>query len=418
MPHRHLSIVIPVFNGWALTAQCLRSLAEHTPQRFYEVLVVDNGSTDETVTELEPLGRELFDQRFTRLRQENNLNFGPACNLGARASIGELLLFLNNDTLLSPRWPGPLLQAFDQEPGLAAAGPLLLYPDTERVQHLGVVFTPSLGTDHLYCQFPAEHPVVGRSRQLQALTAAALVVRRERFFEVGGFHEGYRNGGEDMELCLRLRQRGGKLRCVPRSRVYHLESQSAGRFEHDEHNARLLNERCLGGFQPDLHIQAKRDGFLLRLTTWLEPYLSLPPEQEAELDARVPASVWDNWDILKKEPLWRKGYDPLAKALEQARQWEEALMVRFLECAFFPTPVAMGRLAALALRTGRADMAEQTRERLRRIQARLLDVEGLRAQARGLAAWARKAGAPELERLYASMAPEIGPASPISPPTD
>ncbi|TVQ97634.1 MAG: glycosyltransferase, partial [Desulfovibrionales bacterium] len=91
MTSPHLSIVIPVFNQWPLTEQCLRSLREHTPGRFFEVIVVDNASTDETATHCEALGTSLFPDRFNYLPLPENLGFGRACNFGADQAEGEFL---------------------------------------------------------------------------------------------------------------------------------------------------------------------------------------------------------------------------------------------------------------------------------------------------------------------------------------
>ena len=129
------AVIIPVFNNWGLTRDCLDSLREHTPGDNFEVVVVDNGSVDAGRTELEPLGNSLFPGRFTVVRFEENRNFGPACNAGAHTATASLLFFLNNDTVLTPGWAEPLLDALRADDSLGAVGPLLLYPDNT-VQHL------------------------------------------------------------------------------------------------------------------------------------------------------------------------------------------------------------------------------------------------------------------------------------------
>jgi len=102
--------VIPVFNKWELTRACLVSLKERSSLPF-DVVVADNGSSDETVAGLEPLGRELFGERFQRIRFDENNNFARGCNAGATASKTPLLFFLNNDTLMTPGWDVPLRRA-------------------------------------------------------------------------------------------------------------------------------------------------------------------------------------------------------------------------------------------------------------------------------------------------------------------
>ncbi len=88
-----ISVVIPVFNKWELTKACLESLAQHTPSGVVEVIVVDNGSTDETAHALAPLGKQLFGDLFAPIRWEENRNFGPACNAGAAAARAPMLFF-------------------------------------------------------------------------------------------------------------------------------------------------------------------------------------------------------------------------------------------------------------------------------------------------------------------------------------
>ena len=172
----HTSIIIPAWNLWETTASCLHSLARH--DAGMQVVVVDNGSSDATGPELEPLGRKLFGDRFLRVRLPENLGFAAGCNAGARAADGDALLFLNNDTQVSPGWLPPLEEAL-AAPGVGAVGPLLLYPDG-RTQHCGVSFTLLGGVRHLYADFPGEHPAVRREHPLQAITGAALLLRRAR----------------------------------------------------------------------------------------------------------------------------------------------------------------------------------------------------------------------------------------------
>ena len=398
-----LSIIIPVFNGWDMTSQCLHSLREHTPGDYFEVIVVDNGSSDATAAALAPLGASLFNERFIRVRCEENRNFGPGCNAGAARASGEHLFFLNNDTQLTPGWTKPLLEALRTDPKLGAVGPLLLYPGGERIQHLGVAFTPTLQVEHLFANFPADHPVAQRSRLLQAVTAAALLLPAPLFDQCGGFFPGYVNGSEDMDLCCRIRQKGLRLACAPHSRIIHLESQSAGRFDNDDHNARLLKERNLGLFAPDLHRLAAREGFRLGLSACLETFVRLAPVREAELNAmltRQASQIGTVWETLLAEPLWAAGYDWLAQQLEQGGAMADAAAVRTLHAWFFPEERHLAKLMTTALRAGDRTMAQEAGGRIQRIQALLADRPALVRKAEHLAAWATVAGEPELEGLY------------------
>jgi len=405
-----VSIIIPVWNRWDLTEACLKSLRAHTSGNFFEVIVADNHSEDETATALAPLGEQLFGDKFTHLRFNRNTGFGPACNAGAKAARGGLLLFLNNDTLLTPNWLPPLMKAMQDDPRIGAAGPLLLYPDTNRVQHCGITFTPSLRTEHLYANFPADHPAVHAKRTLQAITGAAIMVEKELFFQCGAFFSGYRNGSEDLELCCRIREAGRRLAVITQSRVYHLESQTPGRGDDDNDNAALLNERCKGCFGPDVHRFARRDGYEMALTPWLESYITLPAEREEELTIAMtqqfsPAACWE---MLQKEPLWHTGYNLLAAVLEENGQFAEACGVRLLQTYFFPMLPYYKQLAATAAKSGNIPLARQAIDKAEHVNKLLEDPGPLIKKAAGLANWAGKAGEKELQQLYEGWLKDLG----------
>lgn len=404
-----VSVIIPAWNLWDLTRGCLESLHAHTPGGVLEVIVVDNGSTDATASDLEPLGRTLFGDMFHALRLPENKGFAVASNLGAAQARAARLLFLNNDTLATPGWLPPLLRALDDDARLGAVGPLLLYPDTDRVQHCGIAFTPSLSTEHLYANFPAAHPAVAARRPLQAITGAALLMGRGLFADCGGFHEGYLNGSEDLELCWRIRERGLKVACVAESRVYHLESRTPGRRDHDAANAARLNRRCSGCFGPDLHKLARRDGFDMALTPWLETYLTLPAARSAELmAAHADFEPGRCWQALQADPLWQPGYELLAAFLEGHGRYLEASGVRLLHCYFFPTLPGYRRLALTAAQAGNPDLAGQAARKIEHVTGLLEDPEPLVHKARGLARWARRAGEREVGALYEGWLADLG----------
>ncbi len=348
MAQYKVAVVIPVFNQWKLTADCLCSLREHTPDEDVQVIVVDNGSTDETAGACGELGRELFGERFEHVRLDENINFGPGCNLGASRADADFLFFLNNDTLLTPGWLPPLLGAFEKRPNPGAVGPLLLYPDQDRIQHLGVTFTPTNHVTHLYHCLPATHPVVFRARELQAITGAALMVTADVFERAGRFWEEYRNGYEDLDLCRHIRALGLTLHCAPESRVYHLTSQSLGRFDAESHNAHVLARRCQGAFYPDMHRFAHADGYELRLT----PTLTANIVRVRSGDETGGFGVERLWSEIQAEPLWEEGYERLVEFFFKQRMWEAALDVLRLQQTYFSTERVVTDLARVASRLG------------------------------------------------------------------
>ncbi len=389
------SVIIPVLDQWTLTEACLRALAAHSPDTI-EVIVIDNGSRDETPQTCPVLGNELFPRRFSFLRQETNLNFGPASNLGARRARGAFLFFLNNDTQVRPNWLPPLRNSL-ANPKIGAAGPCLLYPNG-RVQHVGIAFTPGLTPCHLFENFPGDHPAVRRKRRYQAITAAALLLSKQLFADIGGFFEEFRNGSEDLDLCARIRARGLQLIVNPDSVVIHRTSQSAGRFDHDDANAALLRSRQAQAFVPDLHLFARQAGYRLQLTPWLTPFME--PINRTLHEKNEPTGMEGLRQALMSEPLWEEGYDLLVTTALAKDNHALALEGMFLRSQFFPDIEHHEGLHKLALGLGQKALAEDVAQRIRIIGSTLADRQKLVSTAHVLAAHFRTAGQPELHALY------------------
>ena len=253
------SVVIPTFNGLGLLRQCLDSLGESTDLGGVEVVVVDNGSTDGTAA---CVRRHATGARV--VVRPSNEGFARACNRGADAAAAELLLFLNNDTILRPGWLEPLLGEMAAHPDVGIVGSRLLYADGT-VQHAGVAFSRPLGVPYHFARgAPPDHPLVCRRRELKAVTGACLLIRRSLFEDVGGFDTDYVNGFEDVDLCLKVRRRGQKVVYQPRSTLTHLEEQTPQRKDHDTPNL----ERLLGSWPkectPDETRVLLEDGFVCR----------------------------------------------------------------------------------------------------------------------------------------------------------
>lgn len=379
------SVIIPVLNQWSLTAACLRSLAAHSPDTI-EVIVVDNGSGDDTPRSCPDLGERLFPERFRFLRQENNLNFGPASNLGAQHACGEFLYFLNNDTETVSNWHSPLRKAFD-DPDLGATGPLLLYP-TGQVQHAGIVFTPLMATKHLFEFHPPDHPVVRQPRALQAITAAALMIRAETFHALDGFYPPFRNGSEDIDLCARLLRKGLHLRLCTDVRVIHHTSQSAGRFDHDSSNAALLSARQLDILTPDYHRIVTECSYVFEFTPWLGVQAGLDVRNDVKKRMAFQSSSLEAiLEELNREPLWKGGYELAAsKTTDPALRTQLCLM----ESRFFPSINGFDQLATLADQIHNPIILDFARTNLESIKSRLAKPDTLRRQARSVLVKARQ----------------------------
>jgi GT2 family glycosyltransferase len=252
-----VSIVIPVFNQAALTAQCLRNLPE---RHECETIVVDDASTDHTAQILEE-----FNGLVKCVRHRVNHGFSVSCNQGAAAGAArDYLVFLNNDTVPQPGWLEALVQYADAHPAAAVVGSKLLYLNNT-IQHAGVVICQDRYPRHIYTGFPAGHLAVSRSRRFQIVTAACMLIRRRIFERAGGFDTAFRNGFEDVDLCLRLGQQGMEIHYCAESVVHHLESVSSGRFRHDRANVDLYRKRWMDRVHPD-DLQYYLEDGLLRIS--------------------------------------------------------------------------------------------------------------------------------------------------------
>jgi GT2 family glycosyltransferase len=230
--------VVPVHNRAGLTRQCLDKILAEPPAATFEIIVVDDASADETASLL-----SAYRKSVRAIPRAENGGFATACNDGAAAATGEYLVFLNNDTIPVEGWLDALVSYADADRARVVVGSKLLFPN-DTIQHAGVVICQDGSARHIYAGFPADHPVVNRSRQFQAVTAACMLVRREVFEEAGGFDSAYRNCLEDADLCLRLREAGGEVHYCHESVLYHLESVSRGRRSREiAENTRLFRSR-------------------------------------------------------------------------------------------------------------------------------------------------------------------------------
>lgn len=200
-----VSVVIPHYGDRALTDACLAALDKNTDEEV-ELVLVDNGTGETFDVDIE-------------IHNPRNQGFAVACNQGAKAATGDVVVFLNNDTVPHPGWLTPLVSALQDET-VGAAGSLLRYPDY-RVQHAGVRLAWEAGTLTAYNILED-----GARRNVEAVTGACMAVDRSKFLSIGGFDEQYWNGYEDVDLCLTMRHMGWNVVYQPGSVVTHHESAS------------------------------------------------------------------------------------------------------------------------------------------------------------------------------------------------
>jgi GT2 family glycosyltransferase len=258
------SIVIPVFNKAALTRHCLATIRPTLEGAGSgEIIVIDNASSDETPEMLEEFP-------WVRVvRNETNLGFAGANNQGARLAHGKYLVLLNNDIEAHPGWLAAML-AVAREPGVGAVGARLIFPDNT-IQHAGVVFgfsrvgSASFAAMHDPYRVPAADPSVMRRKDFLCVTAACMVTPRELYLDVGGLDEGFWNGYEDVDYCLRLGERGLRIVYEPTAVLTHFESQSGvQRFRRVAYNIKRLTNRWSGRIVNDRNLALLARGKIAR----------------------------------------------------------------------------------------------------------------------------------------------------------
>lgn len=238
MDQPKISFLTATHNRLDLTRRCLESLADTLKDGpTYEAIIVDDCSTDGTPEFLNTL-----DNPYRILQNNKRNNFALNNNYAASIAKGEILCFLNNDTILKGTWWKPMLNALEHFEDAGCVGNVQLL-ETGRYDHFGICF-PSWLTPLHFGQHLKKPPYLesGYSRW-GAVTGACLMIQRERFFEVDGFNTEYINGCEDVDLCLRLHQKGYWHYVAHASEIIHVKGASPGRKIHNEKNLKLLKTK-------------------------------------------------------------------------------------------------------------------------------------------------------------------------------
>src|SRR5262249_18979426 len=217
-----VSIIIPAYNQSQFTLACLHSVQEKTEDVSYEVIVVDDHSSDDT--------QELMPQvsGLSYLRAKENAGFTATCNRGAKAARGKYLLFLNNDTTVTPGWLSHLLKTYEIEPKAGLIGSKLVYPDGRLQEAGGIIWRDGSGWNRGKYQ-DANLPEFNYLREVDYCSAASVIIPKSLFEEVGGFDEKYSPAYyEDTDLAFKVARAGRKVLYQPLSVVIHHEGATAG----------------------------------------------------------------------------------------------------------------------------------------------------------------------------------------------
>jgi GT2 family glycosyltransferase len=217
-----VSVIIPVHGKLEYTVACLRSIARHGAQAPFEVIVVDDASPDDTAHVLERIGG------LRLLRNPANLGFIGSSNAGAAAARGQYLLFLNNDTQVTPGWLDRLHDCLVEEPTAGMAGSRLVYPDGRLQEAGGIVYADGQAWNYGRFEQPDDPRFLYR-RDADYVSGASLMIDAALFRTIGGFDDRYAPAYcEDMDLAFAVRAAGRRVLYEPASVVVHCEGISSG----------------------------------------------------------------------------------------------------------------------------------------------------------------------------------------------
>jgi O-antigen biosynthesis protein len=272
-----VSIIIPTRDLGRFLNQCLESIFQKSTYSNYEVIVVDNGSTEPYTEQVisDWLNRE--PSRFRCYSYGIPFNYSKINNYGVSKAKGKYLLFLNNDTeVIAPDWMEAMVEQA-QRSSIGAVGARLLYSD-DTIQHAGVILGIGGVGGHLHKCLVAT--ATGHFDRLvdtlnySAVTAACLMCRRDVYDAAGGFNEELAVAFNDVDFCISILKAGFRNICLPHAQLYHHESKSRGYEDTPEKKKR---------FNGEIAYMRDRWQSILDHDPCYSPHLSLKHEQECRI---------------------------------------------------------------------------------------------------------------------------------------
>lgn len=243
--HKKVSIIILTKDLGDMLDQCLTSIFTKTIYPNYEVLVIDNNSVEEKTDQVILKWRTKEPNRFKVEKLNIPFNFSAINNYAVSQCDGDYLLFLNNDTeVINNDWLNAMVEQA-QRPSIGAVGALLLFSD-ETIQHAGVIMGLGGVAGHAYYRMVSDMPgYFGNiicQNNVSAVTGACLMCRREVFNQIGGFDETLAVAYNDVDLCLKMLDKGYRNIYIPTAKLYHHESKTRGYEDSPEKKQRLEKE--------------------------------------------------------------------------------------------------------------------------------------------------------------------------------
>lgn len=239
-----VSIIIPFKDQYKLTKDCINGLLDNLDYKNYELILIDNASQDKEL--LNWLDQINDNKRVKVFHNPMPFNFSSLCNYGVSKSSGDYYLFLNNDTLVINNDFLDWMVGYAQKKEIGAVGLKLLYDD-KKIQHMGVTFIEGGYPTHFGCT--ENDDKLGffdmriRPYIFSAVTGACLLVEKKKYKGIKGFDEKLAVSLNDMDLCLKLLNKGYYNVCLNNITMFHFESKSRGYDDTIENSNRSNMER-------------------------------------------------------------------------------------------------------------------------------------------------------------------------------
>lgn len=231
-----ISIIVPTASQGGKYLKDLLPVICNEPNT--QVIIVDNASTDNTHD---------ICKRYNLhyIKNATNLGFAKACNLGASRAQGEYLIFLNNDTYPAPHFTNLMLQAYttsvySRGAEMGALGVKIVFMKNGQLQHAGIHFNPQG-----FAYEVRDQEYANKERELHAVTAACMMIRKSVFDRVGGFDEVYINGWEDVDLCMKIRELGYRIIYTPKVTIKHVHMGTDGRLKCEDRNRNYFKSKWI-----------------------------------------------------------------------------------------------------------------------------------------------------------------------------
>lgn len=218
-----VSVIIPVFNQFSYTYNCIRSICENVHDACYEIIVADDCSKDLTA-DITKICKGIEAKKTS-----GNCGFLLNCNNAAAQAKGKYLVFLNNDTQVRKGWLSALLSLMESDESIGLSGSKLIYPDGRLQEAGGIIWSDGTAANYGNGYSPLE-PEFNYIKEVDYISGASIIIRSDIWKKVGGFDKRYIPAYcEDSDLAMRVRELGYKVVYQPFSEVIHFEGVSNGR---------------------------------------------------------------------------------------------------------------------------------------------------------------------------------------------